>query len=192
MKVMMKELVILTEEPSAKDLLDGLLPRLLPQDWAFRCVPYEGKQDLEKRMGRLLRAWQNPHARFIVLRDQDSGNCRVIKQDLMQRCINAGRNDALIRIACRELEAWILGDLAAFAQEFAAPSAAKAQNKAKFRDPDALGSAVNELRGFMPAYQKREGARRMGLRLDPNKNASRSFRVFCAGVAKVIESSTTN
>lgn len=36
----MRELVILTEEPSAKDLLEGLLPRLIPDDWSLRCINF--------------------------------------------------------------------------------------------------------------------------------------------------------
>jgi hypothetical protein len=181
----MKELIILTEELSAKDLLEGLLPRLLPADWKFRCIPYEGKQDLEKRMGILLRAWQNPEARFVILRDQDSGDCRVIKKGLVQRCRDAGQPHALVRIACRELEAWVLGDLTAFAEEFSVPAAGRAARKAKFRNPDHLGSAITELRRFAPGYQKRDGSRRMGMRLDPSRNASPSFRVFCDGIVRV-------
>jgi hypothetical protein len=181
----MMELVILTEEPSAKDLLDGLLPRLLPDGWQFRCIPYEGKQDLEKRMGRLLRAWQTPGARFVVLRDQDSGDCRVVKAGLIERCEQAGRGDTMVRVACRELEAWIAGDLQTFAAEFAAPAAAKSTGVARFRNPDSLGSPFSELRRFAPAYQKRDGARRMGLRLDPTQNTSRSFQVFCEGIQRI-------
>lgn len=182
----MRELVVLTEEPSAKDLLEGLLPRLLPDGWAFRCISFEGKQDLEKRMGRTLRAGQNRDARFVVLRDQDSGDCRAIKAGLIGRCQAAGKPNTLIRIACRDLEAWVLGDLRAFSKEFSAPAAEKAAGKSKYRDPDILGSPLQELRRFVPAYQKRDGARRMGLRLNPEHNNSHSFRVFCAGISSTL------
>src|SRR5690606_26829114 len=101
----MRELVVLTEEPSARDLLTGLLPRLLPVDWSFRCYPYEGKQDLEKRGLLLLRAWQNPNALFVVLRDQDSGDCRLVKARLAERFVDERRGrPILLRVACRELE----------------------------------------------------------------------------------------
>lgn len=43
----MKHLVFLLEEPSAKEMLNGLLPRLLP-GLSYRCIVFEGKQDLEK------------------------------------------------------------------------------------------------------------------------------------------------
>ena len=39
----------------------------------FICVPHEGKQDLEKSIPRKLRAWREPSAHFIVVRDNDGG-----------------------------------------------------------------------------------------------------------------------
>lgn len=182
----MTEIVFLLEEPSAQDLLEGLVPRLIPAEWSARFIPFQGKQDLERRMSRFLQNWQNPDARFVILRDQDSSDCRDVKRGLVERCARAGRADALVRIACRELEAWIIGDLAAFAAEYQVAPAAKAQRKAKFRDPDLLGSPVKELRTFVPTYQKREGARRMGPHLDPKRNASTSFRFFCSGLAQLV------
>src|SRR5690606_41825053 len=62
---------------------------------------FEGKQDLEKRLPIRLRAWQNPDARFIVMRDQDSGDCVVIKQGLVNICSSAGHPNALDRKSTR-------------------------------------------------------------------------------------------
>ena len=70
----MNQLVFLLEEPSAKAMLEGVLPRLLGDNVNVVYVVFEGKQDLEKRLPRRLRAWQNPNARFVVMRDQDSGD----------------------------------------------------------------------------------------------------------------------
>ena len=181
----MKELVFLLEEPSAKRLLQGLLPRILPSNFQFRYIVFEGKQHLEKHMGSKLRAWQTPGAKFVVLRDQDSGDCKVVKQGLVEKCAQSNRPDTLVRVACRELEAWIVGDLAAFAKEFTAPQAEKQKNKGKFVDPDTLADPVKELRVFCPEYKKGDGAERMGLRLDPETNQSGSFRAFCDGVLRL-------
>jgi hypothetical protein len=41
-----KYLVLLLEEPSARDLLEGLLPRLLPEEVHVQYLVFEGKQDL--------------------------------------------------------------------------------------------------------------------------------------------------
>ena len=47
----MTRLVFLVEEYSMKVLLEGLLPRLFPL-LDFRCIPHEGKQDLDKSITR--------------------------------------------------------------------------------------------------------------------------------------------
>lgn len=67
----MKELVFLLEEASAGAMLESLLPRILQPGIRHRLIVFEGKQDLEKQLYRRLRAYLNPQARFIVLRDQD-------------------------------------------------------------------------------------------------------------------------
>ncbi len=46
----MKSLVFFLEEPSARAMLEGLLPRLLPDGWLVRYIVFEGKQDLEKQL----------------------------------------------------------------------------------------------------------------------------------------------
>ena len=65
------------------------------------------------------------------------------------------------------------------------PAAAREQNRAKYADPDTVHKPVDSLRTFYPAYTKTEGARRMGRRLDPSRNSSRSFQVFCEGIQRI-------
>lgn len=182
----MTSLVFLLEEPSAQDALEGLLPRILPAEVQCEFLVFEGKQDLEKRMGRRMRAWQKPDSLFVVLRDQDSGDCMVIKQGLIDRCHEAGKSDALVRIACRELEAWFVGDWEAVSVAFDNPKLKGLSNKAVYRNPDDIGSPVAELRKHIPAYQKREGARRIGLHLESCRNTSRSFQALVAGLRGLI------
>ena len=62
----MSRMIFLLEERSMKTLLDGLLPRLMPE-MTFICIPHEGKQDLEKNIPRKLRAWREPGAHFVVV-----------------------------------------------------------------------------------------------------------------------------
>ncbi len=106
-------LVFLLEEQSMKALLQGLLPRLLPEGTPFLLIAHEGKTDLEKSVPIKLRAWQRPEDRFVIVRDQDSADCVEVKERLKKVCRTAGRPEALVRIACRELESWYLADLAA-------------------------------------------------------------------------------
>ena len=185
----MSTLVFLLEEPSAQDALEGILPRILPGDIDVQYLVFEGKQDLERRMGRRMRAWLQPDTRFIVLRDQDNGDCRTIKSNLVKLCRDAGKPDTLIRIACRELESWFVGDLAAVSKAFSLPKLSEQQRKAIYRDPDVLANPVSELRKFIPTYQKRDGARRIGPYLSVEKNCSHSFMVFVDAVRGLVHGS---
>ena len=182
----MINLVFVLEEPSAKDLLEGLLPRLLPEDVAVHYLVFEGKQDLEKQIKRKLRGWQRPDSAFVVLRDQDAADCRVVKAKLSGLVSESGQTSTLVRVACRELESWVIGDWAAVAQAFDKPHLAAQSTKEAYRNPDSLSLPVGELRKFIPEYQKRDGARRVGRLLDPARNQSPSFRAFCSGVRRLL------
>lgn len=179
----MSRLVFLLEEPSMKTLLDGLLPRLFP-NLSFLCVPHEGKSDLEKSLPRKLRAWREPGASFVVVRDQDAGDCRDIKARLARLCADAGRPDAVVRIVCRELEAWYLGDPDAVARAYDVPDFPARVGGARFRDPDAVAGPSGALSALVPAFQKVSGARRLAAHLDPDLNRSRSFQVFLQSVRR--------
>lgn len=186
----MSTLVLLLEEPSARALLEGLLPRILSTKVEIIYLVFEGKQDLEKNVTRKLRGWRRPDTVFAILRDQDAGDCRTVKANLAKLVHDSGR-DALVRIACRELEAWVAGDLRAVATAFDSPGLVREANKQKFRDPDSLGSPVEELRHLVAGYQKIDGARRVGSLLDPGNNSSASFRVFCSGIVSLVERGAT-
>ena len=133
----MKKLVFLLEEESMKVLLDGLLPRVVP-DLSFQCIAHEGKSDLEESIPRKLRAWREPGVRFVILRDNDGAHCVGLKERLLKICRDAGREDTLVRIVCEELEAWYLGDPYALAEAFENEKLAGIGQKAKFRRPDTV------------------------------------------------------
>ncbi len=183
----MNELIFFLEEPSAQEMLQGLLPNILPPQINCRYVVFEGKQDLEKRLPIRLKAWKDPTAKFIVLRDKDSGNCVKIKESLRQKCIDAGHNDVLIRIACHELESFYLGDLRAVGKAFGMKKLAQQQSKAKFRDPDQLANPSQELKKLVPHYQKVSGSRAISPFLREKFNYSTSFNALTSGLKKIIE-----
>ena len=183
---MMLTLVCLVEESSAKALLEGVLPRILPPTVAVQYLVFQGKSDLEKNLTAKIRHWREPNSVFVVLRDQDSGDCVKIKQRLLELAQNSGKPSILIRVACRDLESWVAGDWAAVAEAFDNPKLEGQRNKAKFRDPDILVNTVNELRRIIPEYQKTGGARRVGLFLSEARSQSRSFRTFCNGVRSLV------
>ena len=106
----MSEIVFFLEEPSAGEMLKGLLPKVLSAGDVPRFITFEGKQDLEGQLERRIRGYRVPGAKFVVLRDKDAGDCRAIKAGLVARCSRASKADALVRIACHEIESWYLAD----------------------------------------------------------------------------------
>lgn len=183
----MTTLVFLLEEPSAQDLLEGLVPRLLPEVTDVRYLVFQGCQDLERQLVRKLKGWLAPGSVFVVLRDQDAAECTVVKERLVGLVQESGRASVLVRIACRDLESWVLGDWAAIAQAFDKPHLAAQGQKAIYREPDRLVRPVMELRKFIPDYQKRDGARRVGPLLSLDSNRSQSFQTFCRGLKRLLQ-----
>ncbi|MCU7935590.1 MAG: DUF4276 family protein [Candidatus Thiodiazotropha sp. (ex Dulcina madagascariensis)] len=182
----MTQIVFFLEEPSAREMLRGLLPRLLPQHLYIRYIVFEGKQDLEKRLPLRLRAWRSLDTHFVVLRDQDNGDCRDIKASLAAKCTEAGQPNTLVRIACHELESFYLGDLAAVADAVGPGSLVKQQRKAKYRDPDRLANPSQELKKLAPSYQKISGSRAIGPLLSIEQNHSLSFKALINGVQRLV------
>jgi hypothetical protein len=184
----MKELVFLLEEPSAQAMLESLLPRFLNENISVRLIPFNGKQELQKQLTGKIRAYVNPHARFIVIQDQDGyPDCRVLKAKLLGLCDQAGRAPAcLIRVACKELEAYYLADLAAVEQAFELKGLVAKQRTEKFRTPDRLGSPSKELRALTQnRYEKVAGSRKMGQHLSIENDRSPSFRNLIRGVRRM-------
>jgi hypothetical protein len=156
----MRHLVFLLEEPSAKDALEAWVPTWLPDGVTPHYLVFQGKQDLENRMVLRMRHWLLPDSRFLVMRDQDSGDCRMVKATLQERCDAAGHPDAVVRVACRELESFFVGDWEAVAQAFGRPALAR----------------------HLDGYQKRDGARRIAPLIDPARNRSASFHALRSAV----------
>jgi hypothetical protein len=183
----MSELVFLLEEPSAKEMLKGLLPCLLPEGMKVRYIVFEGKSDLEAQLVMRLRHYRVPGARFVVLRDKDAADCRAVKAKLIDLCRQANRSHTLVRIACHEVESWYLADLVAVEQGLGIRGLAANQGKRKFREPDLLANAAQELAKLTgQRYQKVGGSRAIDPYLDPNNTRSRSFEVFVAGLKRLV------
>lgn len=183
---MIQNLVFLLEEPSARAMLEGVVPRLISADVTVTYLTFQGKQDLENNIERKIRLWQKPASAFIVMRDQDSAVCTDIKQRLLTICARAGQKILLVRIACHELESFYLGDLSAVEEVYQIPM--PNQQNRKYRVPDALANSAEELKKITHGrYQKIDGSRQIGalLKLD-GSNCSHSFNVLCDGIRKIV------
>lgn len=179
-------IVAFLEEKSAEAFLKVILPKLTQQAIELRCQTFEGKQDLEKNLERRMRGWLAPGSRFLVLRDRDSDDCRAVKKRLSEICRKAGHPEALVRVACGELESFYLGDLGAVAAAF--DCKVPSSRLAKYRSPDKLANDAQELRRLTGGqYQKVSGSRAIApfLKLD-GTNRSESFNALVAGIRKIL------
>ncbi len=185
----MKNLVFCLEEPSAKELLKIIVPKLIPKCISIFWIVFEGKQDLEKNVVKKIKNWMKPNSYFIVIRDKDAGNCKLIKEQLVTKIKNTNKIDrTLIRIACHELESFYLGDLKAVEKGLNLHNLSHKQVNRKYRVPDKLANASQELEKITGGrYQKVSCSREIAefMRLD-NSNKSHSFNVLINGIQKII------
>lgn len=178
-------IVLLAEEQSMAECLKVIIPQLWPGstrgvDWFV--LSFQGKSDLKKSIPKTMRGWNygNPH--FIILQDKDSGDCVAIKEELYSISHPYGKSFH-VRIVCQELESWLLGDLEAIRQAYPQK---KIQNKAKFRNPDNLGNASQELGRLINTKAKVQRATKISQHFDLTENKSKSFNVFIRTLKQLI------
>jgi hypothetical protein len=136
----------------------------------------EHKSHLIKSLRTKLRVWRDPNARFIILHDQDSNDCHTLKQELVQICQDANHSDTIVRIVCRELESWYLGNLPAVEQAFGRSNLVhRYGRKARFRNPDNIANPAKELMCIVPEYRKVSGSMAIGAVFDHTNVNSKSF-----------------
>jgi hypothetical protein len=186
---------LFTEEPSLQAFVRILVSQLFPT-LNVQYKLYQGKQDFKKniRNNIAILSKQYPHAKFMVVLDKDSHDCKTLKAWLKEECEQAGLNHTqfLIRIVCTELESWYLGDLEAISKaDFSFTQKISQKNK-KFRDPDRLANAKQELQKLLKqVYVPTEFACQVALQIAnrTEANYSLSFQHFLSGIEKL---STSN
>lgn len=184
----MARIEILVEEPSMKEFLTILLPRVLEEQWVLNenyfIRSFEGKSDLQKNIPskvKLLSNWNHENVGIVIMQDQDSSDCKILKQKLLDLCNQNGNCPKLVRIICRELESWYLGDFAAINKAYPNFKHQNFLGKAKFRIPDNC-NAYDELRKILPEFQKVGGAKKIAPFIDINGNKSESFKQTITGL----------
>lgn len=173
-------IVFLTEEESMKVTLEAFMSRFWPAkipgvDWM--ALAFQGKSDLEKNIAQKMKSWNYGTPHFVILRDQDGSDCKHLKTKLCEIAAQGGRTFT-VRVVCNELESWFLGELESVESAFPASKATKYQNTAKFRVPDDLGNANEELEKLVHIAGKVGRAQAIANCFDPAKCVSRSFQVF--------------
>ncbi len=173
---------IFTEEPSLKIVLDNIIPKIIPEQTHFKVYPHQGKQDLEKALKTTLPSISKmPGAKIIITRDQDNDDCHVLKSNLNDIVHNTIGCEYKIRIICKELESWFLGDLVAVENAFTRFKSGQHINRSELRTVDNISNPSDFLKKIIPEYSnsdtlpKLETAQKIAKHLNLNNNKSESF-----------------
>ncbi len=194
-------LEFLVEEPSAEAALRNIIPKILGDT-----ATHQGKHDLLRHLSNRLRAyrkWIPDDWYIIVLVDADDEDCRELKARLEDAAKRAGfatkstpnsggHFSILNRVAMKELEAWFLGDIEAIRAAYPRIPQTLAR-RTRYRDPDAVAGGTWEAleRVLQKAGYHRGGldkiaaAREISKHMQPERNKSRSFHVFCEGLRAI-------
>lgn len=185
------KLVVWLEEFSAQVMLESLIPRLfinneIPSELCIEYHYFQGKSDLEKNIKRKIEKYKLPHGykvAHLIMRDQDTGDCKKIKANLLSLVAFHAASCLLVRIACQELETFYLADLAAVGTAFNIPNLATLQQGIKYRNPDSKPNPADILDKLTKGeYQKVSGSREIGKYLDLNNSRSQSFYHVVKGI----------
>ena len=179
----MSTLFILTEEPSIKNVFDVVLPKILPKNVDFRVLVHQGKNDLGKALtDKITSLSRISGAKILITIDQDANDCKHLKQEIAGLIDNNCVCDYKIRIVCKELESWLLGDLPAIEKAFPRFRSVSFARKTKLRNVDLIkGKPSDFLLCIIPEFKDRkkipklEFSKKGATFLDINNNTSPSF-----------------
>ncbi len=196
----------LVEELSAEAALLNLLPKFLGKDISFEIHAFQCKNDLLNNLPQRMKGyarWIPEDYRIVVLIDEDRSDCIALKKRLEKAALDANlttktsvstsRFQVINRIAVEELEAWFFGDPSAIHHAYPIVPATIG-TKSKYRDPDAITGGTWEAlehmlkdKGyFQGGLRKIEAAKAISSYMDPDKNSSKSFKIFKDGLQEMV------
>ncbi|GHT12791.1 hypothetical protein AGMMS4956_07930 [Bacteroidia bacterium] len=185
---------IFTEESSIKNVFDAILPQILPDNVSFFIHPHQGRQDLEIALQKTVPSISKiPNARVLITRDQDEDDCKELKNKLLNMVSGKCFCDYFVRIVCRELESWFLGDLDAIEKAYPRFKAQQYAKKPHFRAVDTIKKPSEFLRQILPEYSNRrslpklETSSKIATFMNLNNNKSLSFNNTINAIKKLCE-----
>jgi hypothetical protein len=191
----MKILHVFTEEASAKNVFQELLPKILPENVFFRIYSHQGKRDLEKALKHTLPSISRiPDSKILITYDQDSSDCKDVKDHLISLFTDNCQCDCLVRIVCKELESWFLGDLDAIKLAYPRFKPEHHQSKAEFRNVDNITQPNKLLLRIIPEYADRETlpkletSENISRHMDISRNNSQSFNNTISAIRRLTQS----
>jgi hypothetical protein len=149
---------IFTEEASIKSVFDIILPKILPENISFSIYKHQGKRDLEKAIAKAVPSISKmPDSKILIVMDQDNADCKAVKKHIIDDLINGHCHCSyFVRIVCRELESWFLGDLGAVGKAYTRFKATEHSHKTELKDVDYITTPHKYLCKIIPEYSRRE------------------------------------
>lgn len=193
----------LVEEPSIEAALFNILLKILEREISYKIIVHQGKNDLLKKLPGRLRGyskWISEDYKIVVLVDQDSENCKILKDKISKIVLNSGlqvrenrsvplcKFQVLVRILVEELESWFLADRRALKRAYPKLSDKDLRVK-KYDVPDSIKNSAATLHqllmkcGYYPSgLEKINNARKISAFMDVSNNLSVSFNQFKNGL----------
>jgi Domain of unknown function (DUF4276) len=170
-------LIVLVEGTSEVHVMESVLKKLGMTSSAFRVIPHQGNGELKRKLHKSLRAWRDAETRFLIMRDNDGGDCRDRKAELLKIISHEGKlAQARVRIVCQELEAWYLGDEEALRAADFIGQKGRASPSVMKRDPDSVEKPSKHVGRMRPDHKKIMAAQKIAPFLNPVRNRSKSFQ----------------
>lgn len=165
-----------------KTFLEGIFDKICPsENWKLNenvfIRAFEGKSHLQKEIPKKAKVYKHFHepVKMVVIQDQDSSDCKVLKKKIQGLISPTQFQDFKIRIVCKELENWYLGDLDALEKVIPNSTINDLKGKAKFRQPEIL-NGKEELKKLIPEYGAIGFAREIAPHINIQKNTASSFQ----------------
>lgn len=185
-------IVFLTEEQSMSSVIKKVMTELCPyasEGFHWQIISHQGKADLETNLVRKMTTWNYNSPHFIILRDNDGGNCRTLKNRILELAAKTNKPHH-VRLVCQELEAWFLGDLVAVERAYPDSNASSYATRNPYRTPDHPTNASQLLEELTQTSAKVGRANQIAQFLDLNANTSHSFNVFISTLKTLLPDHT--
>lgn len=169
------EIIVLVEEKSSKVIIEHLSASL-ELNHRVRILSHDGFGDLKMSIPRKLNAEHHELTRFIILCDADNTNCIERKRQLFDLVPHAKRSKTIVRIVCRELEAWYIAQPEALRLGGAIKN--KISKRILSRDPDQIDNIKELSKKFIYQRGQIDLAHKTGPYLNPEDQKSKSFFHF--------------
>ena len=183
----------MVEEKSVEPVIQSVANKILnleKGDW-YQIKIHQGKQDLQNAIPKVLPSLSKiPGTTIIILQDQDQNDCIQLKQKLNELVLRSKiKVPYKIRIACRQLENWFLGDLKAINNAYPNFNV----NTKISNDVDAIQNADLELLKIIPDFRNHNHlpklliAKNISPYLSLSRNKNKSFLNFVSAIKTLIE-----